>query len=66
MEPGLENGGSPLATGAGRMELGLVTGAEQAPQGRLLPWMWPALSWEQDGTWWQVGVEVLEAPFSHS
>lgn len=21
---------------------------------------------EQDGTWWQVGVDVLEAPFSHS
>lgn len=69
MGPGLENGGSPLATGTGRTELGLVTGAEQAPQGRLLPWTWPALSWNRTahgGKWgwtcWKLPSPTADCP----
>lgn len=50
---------------AGRGELGLVTGAEQAPQGRLRLWTWPALSQDQGSIWWDVGAEAPGALFSH-
>lgn len=61
----MDQSGEELSWGlAGRKELGWYwgMGAEWDPQMRLLPWPWPALSWEQDGAWWEVRAEVLGAP----